>query len=294
MTADLRHDEAGQSWMGTIRSMRPTFLVTALVLLVAAAGLNWTVNWLQLHFVKARVEPRKPLKDLPTILGTWVMVDEDTVSEAVQEALKADQFVFRKYVNAAVVDPGGTPEALRKAFQEMNAKDREEKLKSYQKLNRSDAILTVSFTYYTGKADTVAHIPEVCYVASGYEVQDSKDDSWPLESIGSRSVPVRMTNFQDVSLSGNRTCYVTYFFQANGKYYSDSAKARLALTSLFEKYAYYAKIEIMSVVPDPERAEKATRSFVDAAMPDIEQILPDWGAVTKRAATQPAGDRKEP
>lgn len=268
---------------------RPAFAVTAVLLLVAAVSLNSTVAWLHLHLSKQRVEPRKRLTELPAIIGTWVqLAPDEPLNHAMQDALKADEYVFRTYVNAAVI--GQTPERLKAEFAQLKtAKERDAKLRSYAQ-DKGHGILSFSFTYYTGKADTVAHIPDVCYAAGGMQPTDSATEApWRLDRPANQSRLVRTIAFKDETA----TCHVAYFFQANGKYYSDSLQVRGALTNLFEKYGYYAKVELMSTVKENAVADKAMQDFLSVAMPEIESILPDWDAVVNgKPATQPVADQK--
>ena len=39
------------------------------------------------------------------------------------------------------------------------------------------AVVNLGLTYYTGLVDTVAHIPDRCYIADGYEAR-TKYDVW--------------------------------------------------------------------------------------------------------------------
>ena len=54
---------------------------------------------------------------------------------------------------------------------------------------------------------------------------------------------------------------------------------RLKLQDLREKYAYYAKVEMMVEGVTAGKAESVMGDFVGAALPAVERCLPDWGKV---------------
>jgi hypothetical protein len=73
----------------------------------------------------------------------------------------------------------------------------------------------------------------------------------------------------------------------NGRYEPRSLAVRRTLQHLFERNAYYAKVEVMALLDDPDRAARVLGDFLGAALGDVERALPDWSVVT---AAQPAGD----
>jgi hypothetical protein len=76
--------------------------------------------------------------------------------------------------------------------------------------------------------------------------------------------------------------HVTYFFQVNGRYEKNSLAVREVLSNLFERRAYYAKVELSCEDPREYSAQESVRDFLDAALPYIEQALPDWDAEQRR------------
>jgi hypothetical protein len=157
---------------------QPSFVVAFAVLLLAAVSLNATTQFLQLHFKKLPVPMAQPLDTIPTTVGTWVSVMKDQLTDDVQQELATDKYIMRHYVDTSVVSKDdlagfeGKDNAGRAV--EMN-KLRE---KYHNKIDR--AIISFAVTYYTGKADTVAHIPERCYTADGYEPTETQTEMWDL------------------------------------------------------------------------------------------------------------------
>jgi hypothetical protein len=100
---------------------------------------------------------------------------------------------------------------------------------------------------------------------------------------------VRFIDFEDTTTRGAQSRCVGYFFQANGKYEEDPNKVRVMLQNLRERYAYFAKIEVMTLLPprpgalenDPQKegdrkaAGAAMQQFLSTTLPEVEKLLPD-------------------
>jgi hypothetical protein len=96
--------------------------------------------------------------------------------------------------------------------------------------------------------------------------------------------------------------HVAYFFHCNGGYEPNPVAVRVKLQNLFERHGYYAKVELMSDEParatalatgaeaDAKRAASATKAqaamadLLTAALPKVEQCLPDWNEVKGASA----------
>jgi hypothetical protein len=152
---------------------------------------------------------------------------------------------------------------------------------------RPEAVLSLAVTYYTGKVDTVAHIPERCYVADGYQYTDTPETvQWNLgpNRLGKspadpQSIGIRFLNFEDQTGAKRITKRVAYFFFANGQYESDNLRVRQTLGDLRSKHAFYAKVELMSIIPDHDQCAVVMTDFLTSALPEIEKCLPDWNSV---------------
>ena len=255
-----------------------SFVVAVGVLLVAALGLNASVQYLQLHFKKQAVPIRQSFKQgMPEVMGEWVQVARDEVmSHDLVEALGTKEFLFCHYVNAAAVRK--SPEALRKEFSALPLIDQKKKAARLQ-MEYPEAVLALGLTYYTGSADTVAHIPERCYLADGFEIAEQGTPAWPIDG---RAVKARYITFENTDRHNAPPCHVAYFFHVNGGYEAESVAVRLALQNLFSRYGYYAKIELRSDMPDRARSEAVMRDFLAAALPHVENALPDWSEYRDR------------
>jgi len=279
----------GRMWrtLKTVMGER-RFATAALVLLVAAAGLNWTVQRLQVHFKKEpvpmRLGPGSFVKGMPTILGDWVqMAREDVLDPDVQRELGTDEFLFCIYVNA---------KALKRSAQELEKDyvtgktytEQKTQVAEFRRRNAT-AVLSVALTYYTGSADTVAHIPERCMSADGLEPINPQTETWDWREkddsgnlVGHPPVPIRHITFEGETKWPQN---VAYLFHVNGHYESNSLRVRLALQNLFARHGYYAKVELNCVTPDSKEqtvnaSKAAMRDFLKSALPAVENVLPDW------------------
>ena len=266
----------------TLRPFKnPTFLIAAAVLLAAAIGLNASVQFLQLHFKKESVPLRVSFTDpkaMPAVIGPWVQVArEDTLDADMLASLATNEFLFCYYVNSAAL--GLTPHDVQKMMEGKNVTEQKMALGQLQR-RKPTAVLQFTLAYYTGKADTVAHIPERCYVGDGFDPINPATETW---QVGDRSLEVRHITFQNQA--GNRGNHnVAYFFHTNGHYESDSLAVRATLQNLFARYGYYSKAELMCVTPGREREEdkerqesqQAMTDFLNRALPSLEAALPDW------------------
>lgn len=285
---------------------RPAFLVAVLVLGLSAVGLNSAAGFLQLHFKKIAVPLRvRSLKEgLPSQLGTWVQISSDqSIDPEEEQVLGTPEYVFRDYVNTASKKfTHGEIEALKKASSPG------ERAAGLARLQMKDpaGVIRAAVTYYTGMVDTVAHVPERCMVADGFEVTHYSDKELSLGNYPNhepRSVTLRFLSFGDETGGAPDSTghgggvrrvarNVGYLFHCNGGYESGPYGVRARLQNLQERYGYYAKVELMTAAPvassfqgdDTSLVEinnrndslVAMRDFLAAALPALEQCLPDW------------------
>lgn len=293
---------AGPSPSGGIgirwRDLRqPQFLVALLILFTAALTFNAAVTFLKLHFRKEPVPLRRPIDTIPARLGPWLKLTKDQpLDKEMQDVLATDKYVFRDYVDTRRV----SMQDLQKmgAFEDRTTNDMERIVSEIQS-NDPSAVVRVAVTYYTGLVDTVAHIPDRCYVADGYEPTSYTTPTWHVGTAatggGDGNLQVRYINFEDAAPDrGAVTRNVAYFFHCNGSFESDPIYGvRVRLQNLTERKGYYAKVELMNVSPpgdrmagadvqDHDRAESARcmTDFLSYALPEVLKCLPDWKAVT--------------
>jgi hypothetical protein len=265
--------------------MQPSFLIAVVILAVSAVGLNAAISALQLHLKKQPVALKMDLTSLPEKMGDWVQVSKDEpLDKELQDALATDHFIFRDYVNTALV----TKEELDR-FSGQGSKERKVLLAQLQ-ATKPNAAVNLAVTYYTGGADTVAHIPDRCYIADGFEPSEYEITDWNVgpDHLGQATgqlMPVRFISFDDQTAAGRVPRRVAYFFFADGHYMSNPLDVRRTLQNLRYKHGFYAKIELMNVVPEHDKSQAVMTGFLTAALPDIEKCFPDWNQVEGGGST---------
>jgi hypothetical protein len=262
---------------------QPGFVIAVVILAVSAVGMNAAIAYLGWVLKKEPVKLTRELTEVPVKVGTWVQVSTDEpLDPDLQQELATDKYIFRDYVDSSKVSAA---ELAR--FEGKTAKQRKDLAAILQRA-QPDAVVNLAVTYYTGKVDTVAHIPERCYVADGYVPQSQDTVMWDMgpnrlghsvKSGADQKLGARYLNFVDQTATGRLTRRVAYFFFANGKYESDSLKVRQTLQDLQHKHAFYSKVELMSVIQDDATAQRVMAGFLKAVMPEVEKCYPDWDSV---------------
>lgn len=147
----------------------------------------------------------------------------------------------------------------------------------------STRVIDFVATYYTGKPDLVPHVPEECMSAGGYDLVGTPDTAEiRVTGIGAPDdlVRARVSLFQAPQARdafgaavAREPTTILYFFHANGTYCTTRNEVRRKLSSPFEKYAYFMKIEIkfsdqtLMRSASPEQAVAALPDFLRAVMP---------------------------
>jgi hypothetical protein len=277
---------------------KPDFVAAALVLGVAAAGMNFAADFLKLHFRKLPVPMRCSALDasdgIPANLGKWVLVSTDKPLDAdTEHALGTDKYIQRRYVNSDVVGPD--------AIRQMTGLAGDERDRQLNELmsQHPEAVIDMGIFYYTGFVDTVAHIPERCYIADGFDIKNSEiqhDQTVGTRPDGlPRKIDFSFLSFEDVSGRNRMPTNVGYLFHVDGRYESSSLGVRRSLQSLTERYGYYAKVELKTLgrngegpsAQDQQKSLAAMKDFLAALLPDVERIMPDWKALHEPGAKLP-------
>lgn len=253
------------------------FYFVAVVLVIAALVLNVTVQQLKLSFRKEPVDPAEPLKMIGIDLGPWAQVSVDrALSPDFEHELGATQYLFRNYIDTRYLTPKQKKDLL------AATPENREKM-AIEQFGQLDPRAHIKFalTYYTGGVDTVPHVPDRCYAADGFAPSAYTVVNWPVlprKTEAEKTVGVRLINFEDqIDSRSSRPRQVSYFFQVNGFYENDPIfGVRKRLQNLFDRKAYFAKIELVTDVPNTDVAAGVMTDFLQNAMPDVERVLPQW------------------
>lgn len=253
------------------------YWVCLCVLVLAAGGLKTAASWFGWVIRKEAVPLKRPLQQLDVRalgpryeLNTERMRRLEPMSEEMEESLGT-----KEYAQLFITDTQkGADDPTRVAL--------------------------LFVTYYTGRPDMVPHVPDECYLAGGYDKKSEATRSVPVPDCGAPNdeVPLRVLEFegrqtaQRIGMGGD-TVTVLYFFHVNGGYATTRNGVRASMLNPWQRYAYYAKIELTFT---SEAAVRAGRdASVAATGPLLTRVLPvllkNHFDLDKFAASNEAGAR---
>jgi hypothetical protein len=236
----------------------PRFLAGLTALVAMAVSLRSIGGAMELYFRKEPVELKKPLQQL----DRGQLGPEYGVHHLVPPLLSDDllqSLGTGEYVNLRIVD-------------ERRLEDDPAK------------VADVFITYYTGQPDMVPHVPDECYLAGGFERVGQPETEWVTITAagGTEEIPLRVLEFRATAgmspgaggrPAEERTLTVLYFFLCNDEYYTTRNQVRLKLGQIYERYAYYAKLEFRFF--DYELRRPADRAAALAAVqPLLQKLMP--------------------
>jgi exosortase len=271
-----------------IRWVRGGGSVIASLALLALGGVGVRAACAALGIVPVKLEAplREPLSTLPTILGGWQRVGEDQMLDGqVVEVLGTRHYLNRTYAR------DGDP---------------------------AQGLLLLHIAFYSGDPDESPHVPEVCWVGQGLQIAApaleiplslsiegvrldpnlvnlDTGEPYPLvdrphpvtRAMRTAALPVgepmlRLSRFRNpadpasLHLGG-------YFFIANGRTTPRASDVRSLAFTLYQRYAYFAKVEFDAVVPAALPEEESigryiaeVESLLSELLPELMFRLPDW------------------
>ncbi|MBC8203728.1 MAG: exosortase [Planctomycetes bacterium] len=261
------------------------FVLIIGLLATSAAGLQIGVQALNVYLHKNPVYPRQDLAVIPSTLGTWKSIGDDSrFDKAGVEALGTDLYLSRNYGSRV----------------------------------GANAKVQLHIAYYTGQIDAVPHVPDRCMVAGGFVpltaepvtvALDVGEASWLLDSdkeLEGQPFPyvrklnkvtgieevvymplgdfeIRTTEFSHPDLGDDRVI-AGYFFVANGKTTAYPERIRLLAFDPSSKYAYYCKVQFTIRGNAQFSIDEFCTIVSDLSselMPNIMACLPDWVEITK-------------
>lgn len=289
--------------------LHTAFGLGAGVLLMAGFTQAAMVKVTGIALVKEAIALRHDLRSkFPTEFGNWVLLDQDKrLSDDIETTLGTDKYFTRLYLD--------TSSGL--TFEDVRGKDG--KQMNWSRV-RPGEVARLHVAYYTGLADTVPHVPDVCWLAGGMDFV-SKDivtlnlpaTDWAEEPetehlIASSALEPRVripgkaidaVMFVAADEEGRRQT-VIYFFVANGDFVASSHRVRFSF-DFADRYNYYTKVEVIfNGVDDPQEVKRLTEGFLAEAMPQVMASLPDWVEVeagrypAPQASPDPANQPKAP
>ncbi len=252
----------------------PRYWTCLLILVASAVGVPTLAGWFGVYLQKEAVPLKRPLQ----------LFDVRRVGPRYERHPVNDQMPA---MSEDMVDTLGTREYLQISLTDTR-----------KQASDPTRVAQLFVTYYTGRPDMVPHVPDECYLAGGYDSLGAATEAIRVPGIGAPrdEVPVRMVRFRAPpgrrrSGAGSGETAVTYFFSVNGGYAASRDGVRVKLSNPFQRYAYYAKIEVtftddkIALTAEPDAAIAALGPLLEAVMPVLIEDHFDLG---KFAPAKPA------
>jgi EpsI family protein len=180
----------------------------------------------------------RPLKDLPTQLGSWSMVEEGVIEQEVQDVLKADDLLTR----------------------------------SYQESSGRGANLFVAF-FKSQRTGQAPHSPKNCLPGSGWV--PAIDDKIPIQVPG-RSTPMLVNRY--LVQKGDSKSIVLYWYQSRDRVVASEYWAKFYVIADALRYNRTDTALVRIVVPvnknDVDSATQNATEFAQTVFMPLRQQLP--------------------
>ncbi len=232
------------------------FLVCFVVLVLGLIGVQALVAF-GISFRKERVDLKAALTSLDlTKIRPYERVGSDIIPDEEVEALGTEEYVIWRLEDNSIGERGNPLRYVR-----------------------------VFITYYSGQPDQVPHVPEECFLGGGYQQLGkplNTEITVPALEPKYGKIPLRVLSFRKESvIGGAHAPTVCYLFSVNGKFVSSRTDVRMALSNLFERYAYFSKVEVTFGRPgqktEPEQVKAAAEKVLSKILPVlVEDHWPDW------------------
>ena len=142
-------------------------------------------------------------------------------------------------------------------------------------------------TYYSGGANLVPHIPDVCLLASGYErAQPHENTEIDVASLHplSTTVPVRVGTFIKTAIFQRTRHSVVYTFFCNGRFVCTRTAVRLLINDPTKTYAFFSKVEVSFEGATRTQSVEGARKLLERALPVLlRDHCPDFDAAERAA-----------
>lgn len=258
---------------------RKMFFAVFCTLLAAGTALAATSHALHLFFVKLPVPLTRSLTQLPGGLGPWQQVGGNrSIGDDIERTLGTRDYIFRDYLDRRIVGD----QAIEAAAENPSTATT---IVQTAAATHPGAVVRLAVTYYTGHVDGIIHQSERCDLAGGIATSvESVGETWDL---GGRPLNVRVVHLINDTPNSESPHYVAYCYFVNGQEEIEAWRVRSALMNVFERSAWYAKIEMTTDLSDPAELRQVLTDFLRSALPEIEKCLPPMrtrGGASSRAA----------
>jgi hypothetical protein len=237
--------------------MQPAFLICAAILALVGGGKSVAIKSFGIYLKK---EPW-PLKKSLDLLDEKGLAPYKVVSKD-------------KIESEDVVDSLGTKDYIQWVLQDLDAP-----------ANSAVCYCSLLITYYE-LADKVPHVPEECYMGSGF--QRLASDNVTIVA-GTQKIPTRyivFTGTESDYWQKSRKFPILYFFRVNKEYASSREETRFILNkNIRSKHSYFCKVEWKFFnagrdvegwgknvyYPDKDEAITASEKLLSVILPILEK-----------------------
>ena len=236
--------------------MQPAFLICAVVLAVAGAGMSIAIKSFGVYLKKKPLPLKKSLD----------LLDEKAL--APYKVIRKD-----KIGDKEIVESLGTEDYIQWVLED-----------SDPAAHTAVSSFLLFITYYE-LPDRVPHVPEECYTGGGYQKLASENVTFEINKAGLEKIQGRYLVFGKKTLNHwqkSEKFPVLYLFRVNGSYANSREKARIILNkNLFRESSYFCKVELVfnqkSVAPSRDEAVAASEKLLGVILPILErEHWPDW------------------
>lgn len=255
----------GKVKAGLNRSLMIRVVVIAVVILGGVGVMNALERSLHLTFDKPPMPLTKPLAQLKTQFGEnnrYVALNAD-------DRLPSDE-----------VDTLGTNNYLLRRYTDITKRG-----------DDAGASLILNLNYYeTGTS--AFHVPEICWSGAGHVESTNSREFFTVKDVRHKDgtvsdITMRMVSFEptqneqmaNIAVANdpeNHLNNVAYLFEVNGKYIASPDEASSSFWKASYKYAYGTKIEVtVPGLTSPKKAQEVIGDYMRAALPEIEECMPD-------------------
>jgi len=244
--------------------LQPAFLMCVAILAIAGSGMSIAVKSFGMYLKKEPLPLRKSLN----------LLDEKDLT--FYEVVSKEKIPYEEVVKGL-----GTENYIQWILEDTR-----------EAADSNTRYCSLFVTYYD-LPDVVVHVPEECYMGSGYQRLASESLTLTCSSVVGNhkfSVPVRYLVFSDTDSNHWRSSTkfsVLYLFNVNGDYADSRENTRMILNkNIFGKYSYFCKVEWSffnarfnaagkphgaKSYPSKEQAVTASQKLLSVILPILEQ-----------------------
>ncbi len=143
-----------------------------------------------------------------------------------------------------------------------------------------EGIVNLFVTYYTGTPSQVVHVPEQCYLGSGYATVGDEIVQVPIQEL-QQTIAVKVLTFDRSTFLGRDSRVVMYVFHCNGRFAPDGKIVTTIMNNPHDRHGYFSKVEVSfgnaEVTPSVEKSIEAGKKIFQKIIPIlVKEHWPNW------------------